>query len=540
MDGFFGPHTETAVLSFQQDRGLLADGRVGANTWRELVESGYALGDRLLYLREPPFRGDDVLQLQVKLNLLGFNAGPERGVHDEEVERAVLDFQRNAGLPVDGIVGESTLRKLEAVRKAESGREGKKIPERDRGYAAALGLTGQSVTIDPGHGGPDLGVVSPRGLAEKDVTLALGLRLAELLRAEGCRVQLTREADERVPLYARADAAGGTATDFFLSLHCNDAPSPAARGGASYYFQRSHYYSEHGRRLAGSIGARMERAGVPWLGRFGRNYALLREARGIALVVEPLFLIESRGRSAGAAARARGEAGARAGRRVRRLPRARPARARGGVVTPDEAAALRIRLTATQSQRLRELGADPLVLDELFADAPARDAAFKRLEGELVKDGRRRLKELRNGRRAPQLVELERVLATRSPTPGSCRSSRRSSSPPTRCARWASSTATRCATRCSGSRTAAACGPCWRRTCTPCSGAWTATGASRSASSRSAPASAATARARATSTSSRCSTWSSSAGPRARAARGSSSSRPWSCARPASRTTSSR
>ena len=223
VDGFFGPHTEIAVLSFQQERGLLADGRVGANTWRELVESGYALGDRLLYLREPPFRGDDVLQLQVKLNLLGFNAGPERGVHDEEVERAVLDFQRNAGLPLDGIVGESTLMKLEAVRKAESGREGKKIPERDRGYAAALGLTGQSVTIDPGHGGADLGVVSPRGLAEKDVTLALGLRLAELLRAEGCRVQLTREADERVPLYARAEAANGGATDFFLSLHCNDA-----------------------------------------------------------------------------------------------------------------------------------------------------------------------------------------------------------------------------------------------------------------------------------------------------------------------------
>ena len=211
-------------------------------------------------------------------------------MHDEEVERAVLDFQRNAGLPLDGIVGESTLKKLEAVRKAESGREGKKIPERDRGYAAARGLTGQSVTIDPGHGGADAGVVSAQGLAEKDVALALGLRLAELLRAEGCRVQLTREADERVPLYARAEAANGAASDFFLSLHCNQAPSPAACGGAGYYFQRSHYYSEHGRRLAGSIGARMEAAGVPWVGRFGRNYALLRESRGIALVIEPLFL----------------------------------------------------------------------------------------------------------------------------------------------------------------------------------------------------------------------------------------------------------
>jgi phenylalanyl-tRNA synthetase alpha chain len=80
-------------------------------------------------------------------------------------------------------------------------------------------------------------------------------------------------------------------------------------------------------------------------------------------------------------------------------------------VTPDEAEVLRIRLTATQSQRLRELGADPLVLDELFADAPARDAAFKALEGELVRDGRRRLRELREVRRAPQLVELERDLS---------------------------------------------------------------------------------------------------------------------------------
>jgi N-acetylmuramoyl-L-alanine amidase len=291
VDGFFGPGTEVAVLSFQQERGLLTDGHVGANTWRELVEAGYALGDRLLYLREPPFRGDDVLQLQVKLNLLGFNAGAERGVHDDEVERAVLDFQHNAGLPLDGIVGESTLLKLEAVRKAESGREGKKIPERDRGWVAARGLTGQMVTIDPGHGGADGGYSSPHGLAEKDFTLSLGRRLAELLRADGCRVRLTREADERVPLYARCDAAAdGAAHDFFISLHGNADTSPAARGAATYYFQRSHYYSEHGRRLAGYVGTRLERAGAPWIGRFGRNFGVLRETRAIALLVEPLFL----------------------------------------------------------------------------------------------------------------------------------------------------------------------------------------------------------------------------------------------------------
>jgi N-acetylmuramoyl-L-alanine amidase len=290
VDGFFGPNTELAVRLFQQRRGLLVDAVVGANTWRELVEAGYSLGDRLLYLREPTFRGDDVLELQVKLNLMGFNTGAERGVHDEDVEAAVLEFQRNAGLTVDGIVGESTIVKFEALRKAESGREGKKIPERDGGFVDARRLTGQSVVIDPGHGGPDAGVVSRDGVAEKDVTLALGLRLAELLRAEGCRVRLTRERDEAVPLYARAVTANAAGADSFVSLHCNGNEEPAARGAACYFFQRSHYYSEHGLRLADYIGARLEAAGAPFIGSFGRNYGVLRETRGIAVLVEPLFL----------------------------------------------------------------------------------------------------------------------------------------------------------------------------------------------------------------------------------------------------------
>jgi N-acetylmuramoyl-L-alanine amidase len=290
IDGFFGPNTELALRSFQQQRGLLVDGIVGANTWRELVEAGYALGDRRLYLREPPFRGDDVLALQVKLNLLGFNAGAERGVYDDNVERGLLDFQKNAGLPPDGIVGESTLMKLEALRKAESGREGKKIPERDGGYVEARSLTGQTILIDPGHGGPDEGHVAADGLAEKDVTLALGTRLAELLRAEGCRVHITREGDEAAPLYARTELANAFGAAYVLSLHCDFNEAPLARGSACYYFQRSHYYSEHGRRLAECIGARLDAIGPGHHGCFGRNYGILRECRAIAVLVEPLFL----------------------------------------------------------------------------------------------------------------------------------------------------------------------------------------------------------------------------------------------------------
>jgi phenylalanyl-tRNA synthetase alpha chain len=79
-------------------------------------------------------------------------------------------------------------------------------------------------------------------------------------------------------------------------------------------------------------------------------------------------------------------------------------------MTADEV--IRVRLTATQAQRLRELGAVPRVLDGVFADVATRDATFKQLEDGLVRDGRRLLQELRAGGRAPQLIELETRLRT--------------------------------------------------------------------------------------------------------------------------------
>jgi len=67
--------------------------------------------------------------------------------------------------------------------------------------------------------------------------------------------------------------------------------------------------------------------------------------------------------------------------------------------------------TATQAQRLRELGVAGSRLDETFADATRRDAAFKALSDELTRAGRRRLQEVRDDRRLPPLVELEADLS---------------------------------------------------------------------------------------------------------------------------------
>jgi pyrrolysyl-tRNA synthetase-like protein len=72
--------------------------------------------------------------------------------------------------------------------------------------------------------------------------------------------------------------------------------------------------------------------------------------------------------------------------------------------------ALPTAFTATQRQRLHELGARADVADESFADAVARDEAFRRLEVELVATGRAALEALRAGSRRPALRRLEESL----------------------------------------------------------------------------------------------------------------------------------
>lgn len=57
-------------------------------------------------------RGDDVADLQHRLNALGFDAGREDGIFGPDTSRALQDFQRNAGLAPDGIGGPEAVEAL--------------------------------------------------------------------------------------------------------------------------------------------------------------------------------------------------------------------------------------------------------------------------------------------------------------------------------------------------------------------------------------------------------------------------------------------
>ncbi len=82
-------------------------------------------------------------------------------------------------------------------------------------------LKGKVVVIDPGHGGDATGAIGPTGLKEKDVNLSVALMLAEMLKAAGASVYLTRDGDYDIPLADRVKFSLEKKADAFVSIHHN-------------------------------------------------------------------------------------------------------------------------------------------------------------------------------------------------------------------------------------------------------------------------------------------------------------------------------
>jgi len=113
---------------------------------------------------------------------------------------------------------------------------GKQKPGPPPSLAQQLGLGIRKVVIDPGHGGKDPGAVSPSGIKEKDVTLAVATQVAAILHRDlHCQVIMTRSRDVFVPLEERTAIANTSKGDLFLSIHVNAAPQPEVKGIETYF-----------------------------------------------------------------------------------------------------------------------------------------------------------------------------------------------------------------------------------------------------------------------------------------------------------------
>ena len=282
--GVFGPSTEHAVRAFQQRRDILVDGIVGPHTWAELVEASWRLGDRNLYLKHPPLRGDDVLALQTRLNALGFDAGRSDGIFGRNTDAAVRAFQKEYGVPEDGIFGPKSHGALLGLRVDRAGEAAHLREELRR--AERSGIQSALIVVDPGHGPRDPGTAGPAGSFESDLCWDLAERLAERLVGAGARVRFTRHENEDLDPTERARVANELQGDLFISLHLNAHDEPTAEGASTYYFGES----RAGARLAEEIQSELVALGARDCRSHGRSYPVLKETRMPAVMVEPFFI----------------------------------------------------------------------------------------------------------------------------------------------------------------------------------------------------------------------------------------------------------
>lgn len=110
-----------------------------------------------------------------------------------------------------------------------------KISKGSLAQQLALGVS--TIVIDPGHGGKDFGALGYfSGVHEKDITLALGLMLAKMVREHlKCQVIMTRTSDRYIPLEERTAIANTKNADLFISIHTNAHRDSSAHGIETYF-----------------------------------------------------------------------------------------------------------------------------------------------------------------------------------------------------------------------------------------------------------------------------------------------------------------
>ena len=264
--------TAEAVKRFQHSRGLLADGVCGPGTWAALVEAGHRLGDRLLYLRTPYQRGEDVADLQRRLGALGFPAGRVDGILGPETAGAISALQENAGLTADGICGPDTVAVLGRIPAGDS-HSMEMLLERER-------LRGR-----------------PRLLSDTPIALSgagsLVVAAARRLRRRGARVVVLVQRDGS----GIAAAANELDTSVLLDVHLAED-----RACEVFYFATEGFTSSGGKRLAemltGGLGELLDR---PTATPAGMRLPVLRESRMPAVVCRlgpPAIVVERQGRLA--------------------------------------------------------------------------------------------------------------------------------------------------------------------------------------------------------------------------------------------------
>lgn len=149
------------------------------------------------------------------------------------------------------------------------------------------------IIIDPGHGGNDTGALRGQ-ILEKDITLAIALKVREILLERGLKnVVMTRTGDTTLSLAERVETANSKKADIYVSIHINASVKSEIKG------IETHYYSERGYEVAKVIHKELtENVKAEDRGLFKSKFYVINHTEAPAVLLELGFISNEQERSA--------------------------------------------------------------------------------------------------------------------------------------------------------------------------------------------------------------------------------------------------
>ncbi len=149
-----------------------------------------------------------------------------------------------------------------------------------------LSVKNLTIAIDAGHGGTNSGAVGPTGVTEKELTLAVSLKLQSALEKEGARVIMTRTKEQFFDNKERILFYRDSLPDLLISIHLNSSEDPIRVGGTGVFYRYVGF-----RNLSLNIYRRMLELGLKEYGNTGSfNFMLNSPIEYPNALVETLFL----------------------------------------------------------------------------------------------------------------------------------------------------------------------------------------------------------------------------------------------------------
>ena len=115
-DGLLGPRTHKAIRKYQRDAGLPVDGAAS----KELLDH-LKFAQPRVYAKPDPEPDPLVLEVQTRLQELGYHRGELDGLMGGTTREAVRAYRYDAGLPISGAIDGPLLESLRPAETEEAG-----------------------------------------------------------------------------------------------------------------------------------------------------------------------------------------------------------------------------------------------------------------------------------------------------------------------------------------------------------------------------------------------------------------------------------